>query len=96
MSIFNVISVLSISRGFHGLSLEDLLPYQNDPFWMNVRRATMILFWAAMLLMIFITCMITAVESERGCAGMMPQTVLTSMLTSAVPILDTRSATLSV
>lgn len=59
--------VLLIFSGFYGLTLEELLPYQNDPLWLSVRRAIMLLFWAAMIVMLALTFMISAVEYNQRC-----------------------------
>lgn len=87
------------NEDYFGLTLDELLPYQNDPLWLSVRRAIMILFWAGLIVMLTLTFMISAVEYDQRCKGKGSRAMLTSTvpvaLDLAAPIFGTRNTVLN-
>lgn len=49
-----------------GLSLEELMPFDNDPWWQNMRRITMTLFWTVLFVILTAACIIAVTEHNQG------------------------------
>lgn len=50
------------------LTLEELMHYQDDPWWKCVRRTLMISFWLALIAIFAASCIIVFLEDKQHCA----------------------------
>ncbi|XP_037952725.1 uncharacterized protein LOC119684936 [Teleopsis dalmanni] len=61
--------IFSIDDFCCGLTLEELLPYKDDPWWQKVRRTLFCTFWLILLLTFFTACLLSYMQFAAGKAG---------------------------
>ncbi|XP_065360599.1 uncharacterized protein LOC135954376 [Calliphora vicina] len=64
------------------LTLDELLPYQLDPWWQNLRNILFLIFWLTLLLTFLTACLLSYLQSGHISCNMLQK----QMLTSAVEV----------
>ncbi|XP_055851757.1 uncharacterized protein LOC129916021 [Episyrphus balteatus] len=83
---------LDESHKLKSLSLEELLPFQDDPWWQNVRRTFFFSFWITVIITFSSACILSVLQ-HGSCAAMKHE--LPKTTTMMVPVITTSTLSTS-